>query len=156
MNPLAEGVELVRARAVDAVHPGAAEALGDERGLLLDVHVDDVRPGFVGQYELAAGIEGAVPRVVGVARGVGGGAVAAVAEREDHPGGPDGVEGAVEHVVPGRADHRPSFLRSFVIITWSSTSAPIERILRAMRRLIICPSAMLMYHAGSPRPAVRR
>ena len=106
-EPLAEGVELVRARAVDAVHPGAAEALGDERGLLLDVHVDDVRPGFVGQHELAAGIEGAVPRVVGVARGVGGGAVAAVAEREDHPRRPDDVEGAVEHVVSGRADHPP-------------------------------------------------
>ena len=68
---------------------------------------DDVRPGFVGQYELAAGIEGAVPRVVGVARGVGGGAVAAVAEREDHPHRPDDVEGAVEHVVSGRADHPP-------------------------------------------------
>ena len=68
---------------------------------------NDVRPGFVGQYELAAGIEGAVPRVVGVARGVGGGAVAAVAEREDHPRRPDDVEGAVEHVVSGRADHPP-------------------------------------------------
>ena len=77
-----------------------------------------------GQHELAAGIEGAVPRVVGVSRGVGGGAVAAVAEREDHPGGPDDVEGAVERVVPGRADHPQMCIRdSFRCYCWAASWA---------------------------------
>ena len=67
--------------------------------------LDDKGDGTISN--MAAGIEWAMPRIVGVSRGVGGGAVAAVAEREDHPGGPDDVEGAVEHVVPGRADHPP-------------------------------------------------
>ena len=96
---LAQGIELMSAGTVDAVHARTAESLGYQGGLLLEVHVDDGGTGLVGQHVLAAGIEGAVPGIVGIARRVGGGAVAAVAQRHDHRSRRDDVTGTIQYVV---------------------------------------------------------
>lgn len=95
---LAEGVEFVRTGTVDAVHAGTSESLGNERGLLLHIHVDDVRPDLIGQRVLTARVERTVPGVVRIARGIGGGAVAAVAECQNDGGGGNHVAGTVQHM----------------------------------------------------------
>ncbi len=106
---LTQGIQLVRAGTVDPVHARTAEPLGNQRSLLPDVHIDNRRSRLIGQRVLTAGVERAVPGIVGIACGIGRGPVAAVAERQNNRGRADDVTGPVQNPVPHSTGHAAVF-----------------------------------------------
>ena len=66
----ADGADFVGAGAVDAVHAGAAVALGFHGGALIGVEFGDGRAGVIAEHHACARVVGVHPHVVGIVRGV--------------------------------------------------------------------------------------
>ena len=66
----ADGADFVSARAVDAVHAGAAVALGLHGGALIGVEFGDGGAGVIAEHHARTRVVGVHPHVVGVVRGV--------------------------------------------------------------------------------------